>query len=51
VVSATRRAVKTADKIIVVSEFTKNELKHFLGVSDDRIVLAPNAADESVYHP
>lgn len=49
VMAATRRAVKTADKIFCVSKFTAQELKHFFHVSDDRIVIAANAADTSVY--
>ncbi len=36
-----RRALKRADQIIAISEFTKNDVIHFFGVSPDRIRVIP----------
>ncbi|MFH1404937.1 MAG: glycosyltransferase family 1 protein [Patescibacteria group bacterium] len=49
VVSSTKRAVKKAQKIIAVSEFTKQELQNVYHVPENKIVVAPNAVDTTVY--
>ncbi len=46
-----KRMVKRAAKIFCVSEFTKREMIELFKVSQDRIVVAPNAVDTNVYRP
>jgi glycosyltransferase involved in cell wall biosynthesis len=45
----TKLVVKRAKKIFVVSEFTKREVMELYKVAADRLVVAPNAVDTSVY--
>ena len=46
-----KRSIKRADKIVTISEFSKNQIiKHF-GVSPDNIVIIPCAADEKKFFP
>ncbi|MFC1787831.1 glycosyltransferase family 4 protein [Patescibacteria group bacterium] len=49
VASVTKRSVKKADKLFAVSEFTKQELVDYYKIPADKIVVTPNAADQSVY--
>lgn len=42
---------KRADAIITVSEFSKQEIVKYLGVSPDKITVMPNGVDLSVYRP
>lgn len=46
---AIKFAVRHATKIIVVSEFTKQELMEFFRVSPDRIAVVPNGYDSDRY--
>lgn len=45
------RLVKGANKIIAVSEFTKQSLIEKLNVSPEKIVVAPLGVDHDNYHP
>jgi glycosyltransferase involved in cell wall biosynthesis len=44
---AVPRVVAAADRLIAVSEFTKRELISLLGVADAKIVVVPNAVEET----
>ena len=44
---AVPRAVRAAEAVIAVSEFTKNELTELLSIPPDRIRVIPNAADDA----
>lgn len=46
-----QKSCKRADKIITVSEFSKQEIIKYLGVEEDKIVVMPNGVDFSLYHP
>lgn len=46
-----KRSIKRADRIITISEFSRQQIiKHF-GVSPDRVVIIPCAADENRFFP
>lgn len=45
----TKKTLKRADKIITVSEFSKQELMKYFSVSADKIDVIYNAVDTSVY--
>lgn len=46
-----KRSIRRADKIITISEFSKNQIiKHF-GVAPENIVIIPCAADEKKFFP
>ena len=46
-----KRSIKRADRIITISEFSKNRIiKHF-GVAPENIVIIPCAADEKKFFP
>lgn len=45
------KALRTADTIIAVSQFTANELVSFSGVRHDRIRVIPNGIDHERFHP
>lgn len=47
--SETRRAVRKARVLFAASEFTKRELVETFRVSPDRVVVAPNAVNPSVF--
>ena len=42
---ALRQAVRSADAIVAVSAFTRDELTELLGVSSDRVRVVPNGVD------
>jgi glycosyltransferase involved in cell wall biosynthesis len=46
-----RKALRAADSIITVSQFTANELVSFAGVTHDRISVIPNGIDHGRFHP
>jgi glycosyltransferase involved in cell wall biosynthesis len=46
-----RKALKTADSIITVSQFTADELVSFARVAHDRISVVPNGIDHERFHP
>lgn len=43
--------LKKADKIIAVSEFTKNELIKVLGIEDEKIEVIYHGVDHNIYKP
>lgn len=45
-----RRQVESADLVAVVSKATGQDVQRYYGVSEERIVLARNAVDESFYN-
>jgi len=45
------KSLKRADKIIAVSEFTKKEAIHKVGVEEDKVVVIPLGVDRSKYKP
>ena len=45
------KALRTADTIIAVSQFTANELVSFSGIRHDRIRVIPNGIDHERFHP
>jgi glycosyltransferase involved in cell wall biosynthesis len=45
------RSCRRADIIITVSNFSKDEIVKYLGVSADKIVVVPNGVDLSKFHP
>lgn len=49
-IRATKTAAKKATSILTPTQFTKTELMKFYGVSEDRIVVTPLAADTELYH-
>ncbi|HVM93079.1 MAG TPA: glycosyltransferase family 1 protein [Terriglobales bacterium] len=46
----TRRVLRTAARVIAVSQFTKNEIEKLLGIPDERIEVVYNAIDERFLH-
>jgi len=46
-----RKALRTADTIIAVSQFTANELVSFAGVRHDRISVIPDGINHERFHP
>jgi glycosyltransferase involved in cell wall biosynthesis len=46
-----RKSCKRADKIITISEFSKNEIIRYLDIAEDKIVVMPCGVDFSLYHP
>lgn len=47
---ALKKSLKRADKIITVSEFSKQEIMKYLNIEKDKIVVMPNGIDFSIYH-
>ncbi len=45
-----KASCKRADRIITVSEFSKQELMKYLGVEESKIKVIPNAVDHALYH-
>lgn len=45
------RSCRRADKIITVSNFSRDEIVKYLGISADKIVVVPNGVDLSKFHP
>jgi glycosyltransferase involved in cell wall biosynthesis len=48
---ATRRALRTAHKIIAVSRFTRHEIQETLRVDAERITVVPNGLDHARFRP
>lgn len=48
---ALKKSCKRADKIITVSEFSKQEIIHYLHIEENKIVVMPNGVDFNRYHP
>ena len=48
---ATRKAIRTSEKIITPSRFTAEEIQSLLGIPLDRIITIPNGIDRSRFHP
>lgn len=48
---ALKRSCKRADKIITISEFSKREIIHYIGIREDKIVVMPCGVDFTKYHP
>lgn len=46
-----KNTLKIVDKIIAVSEFTKNEMVDQIGVNEDKIVVVYMGIDRSLYRP
>ncbi len=44
-----KRSMKRADKIIAVSQFTKNEIVKYIGISSEKIDVVYNAVDLNLY--
>ncbi|WP_410507580.1 glycosyltransferase family 1 protein [Methanosarcina hadiensis] len=44
------RGLKKADRIITVSEYSKNEIIKYVGYSEDQITVIPNAVDHNNYY-
>jgi len=49
--SNVENSCKRADIIVTISEFSKNEIIKYLGVSPERIYVVPCGVDLSVYNP
>lgn len=45
-----KRSCKRADKIVTVSQFSKDEIIKYLGIEEQKIIVMPNGVDHSVYH-
>ena len=46
-----RHTLRRAKKVFVVSEFTKREIMELYKVAEDRLVVAQNAVNQTVYRP
>lgn len=46
-----KRSIKRADRIITISEFSKNQIVKHFGVAPENIVIIPCAADEKKFFP
>jgi glycosyltransferase involved in cell wall biosynthesis len=42
---------KRADKIITISQFSKNEIIRYLNIDPEKIVIIPCGVDTEIYHP
>lgn len=49
VVSATKRSIKHASRLLTISEFTRKEINEFYHVKEEKLIVTPLAADTSVY--
>lgn len=47
---ALEKSCRRADKIITISEFSKQEIIRYLGIDEKKIVIMPCGVDFSVYH-
>lgn len=45
-----KRSCKRADKVVTVSQFSKDEIIKYLGIEEQKIIVMPNGVDHSVYH-
>jgi len=45
-----KKAAKKADKIITISEFSKNEIMKYLGIPAEKIEVMPVGVDTKVFH-
>ena len=50
-VAIERRLFRSADGIVAVSSYLKNQLVHDYGVESDKILVLPNAADPKTFSP
>lgn len=46
-----KKSCKRADKIITISEFSKQEIIHYLHIEDNKIVIMPIGVDFNLFHP
>ena len=46
-----RRSVKRAHHIVTISEFSKNQIIHYLNVPDQRITVIPCGVDHGAFNP
>lgn len=46
-----KRSIRRADKIITVSQFSKEEICRFYRVPEDKIAVVPNGVDMQKFHP
>lgn len=49
--SLTPRALKAADRIIAISQFTKSEITRILGISESKIDVVHQGVDHELYQP
>lgn len=49
--SLTPRALKAADQIIAISQFTKNEITRILGIPESKISVVHQGVDHELYQP
>lgn len=45
------KSCERADKIITVSEFSKQEIIKYLGIDENKIVIMPVGVDHTLFHP
>lgn len=45
-----KKSIKRADKIITVSEFSKQEILHFYQIAEEKIIVIPNGVDFTRFH-
>ena len=46
-----KKSCRRADKIVTVSQFSKEEIVKYLNIPEEKIVVMPNGVDHSLYHP
>lgn len=46
-----QKSCDRADKIITVSEFSKQEIIKYLNIDKDKIIVMPNGVNSDLYHP
>ena len=46
-----KKSIKRADRIVTISQFSKNQIINHFGVESDRIVVIPCAADKNKFGP
>lgn len=46
-----KRSLKRADRIVTVSEFSKQRIQNYYGIPDERISIVPCGVDIEQYHP
>lgn len=46
-----KKSCKRADKIVTVSQFSKEEIVKYLKIPEEKIIVMPNGVDHSLYHP
>ena len=45
-----KKSCKRADRIVTVSQFSKEEIVKYLKIPEEKIVVMPNGVDHSLYH-